>query len=176
MKANSQVIGRARTVLVSGRGDSQRAVISSIVARRIEPQAADKRLRFCGSVKFSDSVQEHIRDTILPIVERIVERLELSQSSFEISAVNLAAASTLDMGVKVSGLSADVAVFIALLSEALQMPLSDDFVSTGHIASVEGDISAVSGIPAKLEAAKNDPTIKRFIYGDLEKDKSLSVL
>ena len=157
-------------------GDSQKAVISAIMARGEEQQAEDKRLRFCGTVKFSGSIRKRIKDTILPIIDRIVDTLDLDGKNFEISAVNLGAASALDVGVTVTGLSADVPIFIAMLSEALQISVSNNFVTTGHIASVEGDISTVKGIPAKVEAAKNDGTIKHFIYGDLENDESLKVL
>jgi hypothetical protein len=67
-------------------------------------------------------------------------------------------------------------VALAMLSAALQMPLRDDFVATGHIASTAGDICAVKGLPAKLEAVIADKSIKRFCHGDLEKDRSLDVL
>ncbi|GAG24796.1 unnamed protein product, partial [marine sediment metagenome] len=83
--------------------------------------------------------------------------------------------SAIDVGIDVSGLSADLPIFIAMLSEALQIPVSNDFVSTGHISSVDGDVSAVKGIPAKVGAAKNDKSIKCFLYPDLD-DESLKVL
>jgi len=173
MAENKQVIGRAKTALVF-QDDNQRAVISVIIVRRRE--SGRRRLCFVGTVKFSKSVKNHIKKVILPIVDCILRQLDLPELNFEISAVNLGAASALDIGVNVSGFSADVTVFVAMLSAALQMPLVNDFAATGHIASVEGDISAVKGIPAKVEAAKNNGSIKRFICPDLEKDESLKVL
>ena len=173
MDERTHVIGRAKTVLVF---NSTKAVISEILAHGMKQQASGKRLCFCGTVKFSDPVRKHIRHTLLPIIDRILEKLKLPQKNFEVSAVNLGAASALDVGVTVSGLSADVPVFIAILSQALRVSISDDFVATGHIASVEGDIGAVKGIPAKVEAAKADDSIRRFIYPNLEKDESLKVL
>jgi len=173
MAVNTQIVGRVNTALVF-RDDNQRAVISVIIVRRRKPSR--RRLRFLGTVEFSKSIKGHIKNAILPIIDSILRQLELPKRNFEISAVNLGAASALDIGVKVSGLSADVPVFVAMLSAALQIPIINDFVATGHIASVEGDISAVKGIPAKAEAAKNDGSIKRFIYPDLEKDESLKVL
>lgn len=175
MAGNTKVIGRANTALVFGHDNNQKAVISAIVVRRAG-RADSERLRYTGAVKFFDTVMEHIQDTILPIIDRILEDLGLPQVNFEISAVNLGAASTLDVGINISGFSADAAVFLAMLSEGLQVPLTDDFVATGHIASLEGDIAAVRAIPAKLEAAKADDAVRRFIYPDLEKDKSLEVL
>ena len=175
MTSEAQTIGRAKTVLVFGRSSNQKGVISAVVARRTN-LPGKRRLQFSGTVKFSKSVMNHTRRTILPIIDRILAELELERKDFEISAVNIGVASSLDVGVNISGFSADTAVFLAMLSEALQMPLPDDFVSTGHIASVEGDISAVKAIPSKVEAARTDSGIRRFIYPDLEKDRSLSVL
>jgi hypothetical protein len=113
---------------------------------------------------------------ILPTVDHIVDALGVARKNFELSVVNLGAASILDVGVTVSGLSADLPIFIAMLSEALKVAMSDDFFSSGHIASAEGDIRAVKGIPAKVEAAIEDVSINCFIYPDLEKDTSLKTL
>ena len=173
MTETTQVVGRAKTALVF---DGEKAVISAIVARGIKHRSRKRRLRFCGRVEFTDSVKRHVRKMILPIIDCIVDMLGLTRKDFELSAVNLGAASALDVGVTVSGLSADVPIFIAMLSEALQVSISDDFVSTGHIASVEGDIRAVKGIPAKVEAARSDSSIRYFICPDLERDESLKAL
>jgi len=162
-------------VLVTGRGDCRKAVISAVVVRRIE-RADKRRLRFGVTVKFSDPVRRHIRRTLLPIVDNIVEKLGLPEKCFEISGVNLGAASALGVGVNVTGLSADLPTFIAVLSAALQIAPLNDFVATGHIASSQGDITAVKGIPAKLEAAISDGSVKRFIYPDLRGDASLKAL
>ena len=175
MAGKTKVIGRATTAFVFGPSNNQKAVISAIVVRRTG-RADRERLRYTGAVKFSDTVTGHIQDTILPIIDRILAGLGLPQANFEISAVNLGAASTLDVGINISGYSADIAVFAACLSEGLQTPLTNDFVVTGHIASLEGDIAAVRAIPTKLEGVKTDETIRRFIYPDLEKDRSLKAL
>ena len=172
MTENAKVIGRTKMSLLL-QGDNQNAVISAIIVRRVTQR---RRLRFSGKVEFSRSVKNHIKKIILPIIDSILKRLGLPKKNFEISAVNLGAASALDIGVTISGLSADVPLFIAMLSQALQIPVSDDFVSTGHIASVEGDISAVRGIPAKEKAAQNDTSVKHFLCPNLEKDESLKAL
>jgi hypothetical protein len=172
MDERPQVIGRAKMALVSGSGE---AVISQIVVRRKKQQAGSKRLRFVGNVRFSEPVQEHTENIILPIIDRIADTLDPAKKNFEISAVNLGAASAIDVGIDVSGLSADLPIFIAMLSEALQIPVSSDFVSTGHISSVDGDISAVEGIPEKVEAAQKDRSVRYFLHPDLD-DESLKVL
>jgi len=175
LTGDTQVRGRAKMVLVTSRGDCQKAVISAIVVRQIG-RTDKRRLRFRGTVKFSDPARRHIRRTLLPIVDSIAGQLGLPEKCFEISGVNLGAASALGVGISISGLSADLPALIAMLSEALQIPLSGDFVATGHIASLQGDITAVKGIPAKLEAAINDGSINRFIHPDLRDDVSLKVL
>jgi len=175
MNEGKQVIGRVKAVFVS-QDDSEKGVISAIVARRAERQEGGRRLRFLGTVKFTGPVRKHVRATILPIIDRIVDTLGLSRKNFEISAVNLGVASAQDVGITVSGFSADVPAFIAMLSQSLQIPVNDNFVSTGHIASVEGDIRPVKGIPAKAKAAKNDSSIRWFIQPNFEKDESLKAL
>jgi hypothetical protein len=175
LRRNTHVCGRAKMVLVTDRGDGQKAVVSAIVVRRIEG-AGKRRLRFGGTVKFSESIKRHIRRTLLPIVDNIAGQLGLPPKCFEIAGVNLGAASSLDVGISISGLSADLPAFIAMLSQAVQIPLRDDFVATGHIASPHGDITAVKGIPAKLEAATNDGSINRFIYPNVRDDVSLKVV
>lgn len=175
MALEGQTIGRAKTVLVFGSAGPRKGVISAIVARRVD-LPGKQRLHFGGTVKFSRSVMSHIRQTVLPIIDNVVSGLGLEQKDFEISAVNLGAASSLDVGINISGFSADTSVFLAMLSEGLQMPLRDDSVSTGHIASCEGDISAVNAIPEKLQCAGADNSIRLFVHPELEEDDSLRVL
>ena len=92
MIESPQVIGRAKTVLVSSSG---KAVISQIVVRRIKQQAGSKRLCFVGNVRFSGPVQRHMENIILPIIDRIVDRLGLNRKNYEISVLNLGAASAI---------------------------------------------------------------------------------
>jgi len=172
---NEQVIGRAKTVLVFGQDRDRRGVVSVVVVRGLD-EPGGTGIRFTGPVRFARSVKTHVRRVILPIVARIVTGIGLSRQSYEVSAVNIGAASSLDVGVSVSGFSADVAIFLAMLSEALQIPIADDFVSTGHIASVHGDIGAVRSIPAKVKAAEADGSLRRFICPDFTDDCSLKVL
>jgi hypothetical protein len=173
--ATEKTIGRARIALVFGGDDNRKGILSTVTAQA-RPRQTDCPLTFQGPVKFAEVTIAHIASVILPIVDRILTSLGAASKTFEISAVNVGAASCQDLGVEVSGLSGDLPVALAMLSAALRMPLRDDFVATGHIASAQGDIVAVKGIPAKLEAAVADRSIKRFLYGDLEKDRSLDVL
>jgi len=163
-----ETIGRAKTVLVF----DDTAVISSIIAHENDSDSTS----FLGQVSFSDNERKHINEIIVPIVHNILQYLGLPGKSFNISIVNLSVASMMGMGMNISGFSADVPLFLALLSSALDLPIPDDIVSTGHIASIEGDIKPVQKIPEKITAVIADSDANKFIYPDLDSDISLDAL
>ena len=175
MSTAARLTGRIKTALVFGEGDNARAVISSVVAHTCEYMDSG-RIRFVGPVVFGKSIDRHIEDILLPLVDRVLISLGLHRKNFEVSVVNLGATSALDLGVRISGFSADMSVFLALLSVSLGMTIPEDMVSTGHIASSDGDISAVKAIPAKLSAALRDKSINCFVYPALDGDRSLAEL
>jgi len=175
MSTAATSIGRTRTVLVFGAGNDARAVISSVVAHR-KDHANSERISLAGPVAFEKSVIEHIRDILLPIVDNILDSLGLDKKSFEISVVNPGGISVSDLGARVSGFSADVPVLLAMLSAALGIGIADDIVSTGHIASSDGDIAAVKAMGTKISSAFEDKSINHFVYPALDRDRSLAVL
>ena len=166
---------RARTVLVFDQPDRPCGLISAIIAET-QTSSSTKRLCFQGSVDFDEPVQIHVRQNLLPIVDRILTELKLSPPNFELTAQNLGAASTLDVGLRVRGFSADAAMFLALLAASLQLDVPSDLVATGHIASGDGHITAVRALPAKLAAVKTHREIRKFIVPNLERDRSLALL
>ncbi|MFC1761014.1 hypothetical protein ACFL6U_02915 [Planctomycetota bacterium] len=167
--------GRARTALTFGQGDKAKGIISTVVAHARAPRN-DERVRFVGAVTFDPITVDHIRDILIPLVDSILDSLRLAKKDFELSVVNPGAASVSDLGVEISGFSADVPLFLALLSAALNIPVPGDMVATGHMASSDGDISAVKAIPVKIAAALDDRSIRCFIYPALKKDHSLGAL
>ena len=173
MQAAPKSIGRAKTVLVGD--DGVHAVITNVVVRATEANRSP-RVGFVGPGAFSDSASQHVTDVVVPIVDRILEGLRIPRKGFDISLVNLGATATADIGLRVSGFSADVPTFLALLSAGLSMPLPQDMVATGHVASTDGDIASVRAIPAKLAAAQADPTIRRFVHPATAGDASLPTL
>jgi len=175
MSSSVLTIGRARTVLVFGDGDDTRAVISSVVAHTRDNINGD-RISFVGPVAFERSTIEHARDVLVPIIDNILDLLGLSKKNFEISVVNPGAVSAYDLGVNISGFSADVPMILAMLSATLNVAISDNIVSTGHIASSDGDIAVVKAMCAKINAAFDDKSVSCFIYSNLEADGSLAVL
>lgn len=169
---NETYIGRAKTVLVSGEGS---AAITDIIAKTVEEKNSQK-LYFSGSVNFDEPVKDHIRSTILYCVNQIGQSLKIPIQSFEISAVNIGASSSSDIGLSIAGFSADVSIFIAMLSASMKLPLEQHILFTGHIASKEGDISQVKLLGAKSEAAVIDKGVSTFVFPSLESDSSLEIL
>jgi len=168
-------IGRAIAALVFGKGKSAVSIITTILAS-VAGESGDERVRFTGPVAFHEKTIAHVRNVILPIIDRITTHLGLPLSSHEISTVNIDAASINDVGVCISGYSADVPMFLAMLSATLEIPVMGDLASTGHIASLDGDIRMVKSIPEKLQAAADDRETEIFLHPSLDKDASLKNL
>ncbi len=176
MNVKSETSGRAKIALVFGRKGNRQGLLSTVTAQVRGYKKKGSPLVFKGPVKFAEATVAHITGVILPIIDRICTALHAAPKTFELCVANFGATACHDLGVEVSGLSADLPIMLTMLSAALKLPLRDDFVATGHIASVVGDVVAVEGIPAKLAAAIDTRTVKRFIYGDLSNDRSLDVL
>lgn len=167
--------GRANTVLVFGHGDGAKAVISTVVAR-IREKGRGKRVRFTGPATFERKTAEHIAGVVLPAADSVLRALNLPEKYFDISVVNLDAASIRDTGLNISGFSADVPILLAILSASLEMAIPEDVVSTGHIASPDGDIRMVKNMPAKLEAAIQAESIHRFVHPEIAQESPLDSL
>lgn len=167
--------GRARTVLAFGVGNDIKTIISSVVVQTKESNN-EERINFTGSVTFDKSTIEHVTDTLIPIIDNILDTLGLAKKNFVISVVNPGGVSISGLIAGVTGFSADLPMLLAMLSAALNMPMADDIVSTGHIASSGGDIAAVKAISAKISAALDDKSIRSFIYPALDRDISLTAL
>ena len=173
----TNITGRAATVLVFKQDGNDKAVVSAVVVKT-RRKRGKKRLFFTGQASFDSNTVKHLDKNILPIVDNILQLLDpqCKQKAFEISIVNLGVASALDLGVTVSGFSADTAVLLAMLSAVLEIPLSQDVVTTGHIASGDGDIRPVRSIEAKIKAAIENQDIKTFIYPSFDPDISKRTL
>ena len=167
--------GRANTVLVLGRGTDSKAVISSVIARVCDQQRGD-RVCFPGTATFSRKTTKHIMEVVLAAADNIINALDLPKHSFDISVANLGATSLNEIGITISGFSADVPILLATLSASLQISISDDIVCTGHIASPDGDIRMVRGLPAKLRVAEKAESIQTFVYPEVDQDNSLEYL
>lgn len=165
---------KANTVLLFGHGENATAVISAVLAHAHE-QAHGKPFRYSGPVSFADKTARHMEEVVLSTVNSILIPMDLHGKSFDISVVNLSAASAHDIGLDISGFSGDCALFLAMLSASLQMEVPASIVSTGHIASPAGEIRMVKGLSAKLEAAINTDSVSTFIHPAIDGDSSMEL-
>jgi hypothetical protein len=172
VKKQNSFSGRAKTVLVFGRGKDCKAIISSVVVQA-RSHKCKERICFVGPATFDAKTAKHIKEVVLPAADKIISFLGLPKHCFDISVSNLGAASLNDIGLKISGYSADVPILLAILSASMQLTVPETYVSTGHISSPDGDIRMVSGIPAKLSEVEKVETIQIFVYPDVEQDTSL---
>lgn len=156
---------KAPIVLVSEGSGSSNAFITSVIVKSTGTGGAG-RVHFKGISVFTEEVQKHIKETIVPIVDDIVDGLALERRCYDISIANLPTASASDGHIRIEGFSADLPVLTAMLSATLEMPLSSDILSTGHIASCCGEIISVKSLESKLQAAIKDDIIQKFIYPD----------
>lgn len=171
----SSCMGRARIVLVSGDWQESPAVLSWVVAQA-SANLRSRRLRFAGPGTLDKAAAQHIQVVIVPLVDQIATGLGLPRASYDLSVANVNAAAASDLGIQICGYSADVPIFLAMLSAATGIALPDDVVATGHIASTGGDIAAVRALPQKIGPALADPSIRRFIYPRLDQDSSMAAL
>ena len=168
-------IGRANAVFVFGRGENTTSIVSPVVVR-VNDQSDTVRMRFTGSVSFDNKTVEHLFKSVLPTADNILMTIGLPKRSFEISIVNFGVASIRDVGSKIFGFSADVPILIAILSACLHIPVQEDIVFTGHIASPDGDIRMVKNFSSKLSAVVKSRSNRTFIHPVIDSDHSLSSL
>ena len=174
-KDDDPAIGKAKTAIVSQASGEAVAIITEIFAQTT-PVDSKTRLEFRGPVKLDDKALNHIEAVILPIVDQITQPLELPIQNFLISISNIGATATIGKGIKISGFSADLPMFLAMLSASLQAVMRQDIIATGHIASLAGDVIPVLDIPLKIEAAVASEDITEFLFPEIEKDRSVTLL
>jgi hypothetical protein len=118
-------IGKAKTAVVTQATGEAVAIITEIFAQTT-PVDSKTRLEFRGPVKLDDKAFNHVEAVILPIVDQITQSLELPIQNFLISISNIGATATAGKGIKISGFSADLPMFLAMLSASLQAGLRQD--------------------------------------------------
>jgi hypothetical protein len=172
----SAAIGRAKTVILTSGPTGEPVGIVSEIVTHVTSKPLSDRLVFRGPAHFDSRSLKQLYSTILPLVDQIAGNLGIPPRDYEISVTNIGAAAAADRGLKISGFSADLPVFLALLSTSLHIDVRTDIIGTGHIASLDGEIVPVKGIQAKLAAALETPGVTGFVLPDLEEDRSLRVL
>ncbi len=175
MRLSASQTGRAKAALVFGDGADARAVIVTVIVRSRAPGSGE-RIRFTGPGVFEGRAARHIAEVVLSVVDHICRGVGVRRRRFEIAIANMGATAAANLGFAVTGLSADVPVLLAMLSVALGMPVPQNMVCTGHVASSDGRIALVSGIPAKLAATEKEGSIKTFIHPAFRQDASVGAL
>lgn len=170
-----EATGSAKTVLVLEDGPRTAAVVSSILAR-VSRDLGDSSFNVIGPVHFDSVALDHIRTVVVPLATRIGARLMLPCSPLAIGITNVAAASTIDVGVTVSGYSADLPLFLGIISAITGIPIRPGLLATGHIASLSGAVRPVKNMRAKVEAAVDSPDVDTFVFPDPSADASGNVL
>lgn len=172
---NLSLAGRTKCVIVFNSGSKPVGIVSDVVVR-VLPAKGSERLSFRGPVRFKDSSRQHLVSFVISVVDRIMDTLSVPRKNYEASVVNPGATALTGIGAEVSGFSTDLPILIALISASLQMPLKQGIVSTGHVASLDGDLVCVRGIPAKLEAILASPEIFEFVLPDPDREGSAKLL
>lgn len=174
-KKNHPTIGRAKTVFVFETEEGPIGILSEVLVRTNSDKNKD-RLAFKGPVVFKAETIKHLETIVLAVVDRITDSLSSNRYNYQISVKNIGATASAGIGMEVSGFSSDLPILFAMLSAALNVAIRQDLAGTGHIASLDGDIASVKGIPAKLEAVVNAPEITGFVIPEIEQDESLKTL
>ena len=150
--------------------------MDTVINVEAAPRKRVVKPEFIGPVGVDDALKQHIESVVIPLANSICNELGVSPHKHTISIANVGAASGMDEGVELSGYSADVALLTAVLSACLGIPIRPGIVSTGHIASLGGEIRYVRNIPAKLAAALQHGDIETFVYPPMDADLSVDGL
>jgi len=170
----SPAIGQVKTALILGAGEHAIAAVCTILAR-IHPSTTGGRVSTSGVIQFNSALADHVERQVLPVVDAITHALlpEGESWAIDLAARNLGAASILDIGVAITGFSADTAILLAALSARLGIAVRQDAMTSGHLSSNRGDIGPVSGLSEKLAAAAADPSVCVYVIASLSSDASV---
>jgi len=172
---HSAAIGTAKTVMVFNLAGVRQAIISSVHAQ-VSSKKLPHRVAFIGPVELNKESQDNIRSIAIEIIDRLFAPLGIEMPDYQISITTPGGISSQDATLEIDGFSAELPIFITMVSAVLQIPISQDIVFTGNMASADGDIGQVSGLSDKLKAAIADPLIAEFVYPSIERDQSLKIL
>lgn len=167
-------IGTTKAALVVTTGTQPVAVITEVTAHITEDDCP-RGLRIAGPVQFETQTLDHLEQTVLECVHRILQPIQITPGKIEIAIANLNVSATQNRPTRISGFSADLPIFLATLSTLTRIPLPQNLVVTGHIADPNGHLRLVHHLPEKIEAAARQ-SITHFIHPDLDADYSLENL
>jgi len=172
MNSKSAVVGQVKFGLVVA---PKQGAITSLHVRQKE-NSSGQRIAVIGEVQVDQASVDHIRDVIIAVVDRICQPLGMNPLDYEVSVKGISATALHGLDLSVSGYSLDLALLLAALSSTLQLPIPEDTVFTGQVATVEGHFLPAEGIPEKMNAAAADPSLTRFIFAAVDTDESAKQL
>jgi len=159
-------------VLVAAGGSG---ILTSVHAYKSDHEG-DLAIQYIGNVKLEESTQNHLQNTVYPILKNIcyLLKINLPPLSFEIRVPG--AASSSELNVVISGHSFDLPITLALISATLNIPINQAFCVTGQLATISGEITLVASLPDKLYVARESNSLTSFIYPDHTSDQSFKDL
>ncbi|RKY10699.1 MAG: hypothetical protein DRP56_00335 [Planctomycetota bacterium] len=172
MNGENKRTGRAKVPVVLSDGPNQLAAVATVIAS-VKHSDSNRCKLSCTDGAFNKQTVKHYRRELLAALNSLCQSCQLPYCDFELSAENLQAAAINDARLEISGFSADISVFVAMLSAALGIEVPDDSIFSGHMS--KGRVLPVASLAAKLKGAIAGG-LKRFYCASLNPADSLAVV
>jgi hypothetical protein len=156
-------IGEARAIVLLG---DQGACIPAILLVRAE--IADAGCEFINPCPLSGKIRAHVSAFLAPLAKVLAANRGKSIGGFRLSFSLPESAHLHGERIEIGGRSADLAVVLAMVSVAVNEPLSDDVAATGQIADGKGRVGMVHGLEEKLTL--RDSAVSTVLVPDWKND------
>ena len=171
MVSSSKKTGFAKSVLVMPVANRQLGTITTINAVFVNTEDGSCYISPENSSGFSGELIGHYNKEIIPLIDKLCTKCNLSFGEFSISVENLQAAALCGTKLEIEGYSADLSVFIAMLSAVFDLPVDENVLFSGHISQAK--ILPVESLKTKIETAINY-VISKFYCARININDSLS--
>jgi len=159
MNGQNQRTGQAMVPVVISDGANQLGAVAAIIALAKSIDSNRCKL-FCSDDSFTKQSTKHYRKELLRLLDSICNRCKIPYCQINISAKNIQAAAINDAKLEINGFSADVSVFIAMLSAMFGIEVPQNCIFSGHIS--KGQILPVASLAVKLQTAIEAGTEKFY--------------
>lgn len=172
MKIQKESTGQAKVVLAISDGQRQLGAVTEVSATAERKESGRCQLS-CVDGYFSKKTIRHYRKELLPILNDICRNCGICYFDIILSNQNLQAAAINDSHLEIDGFSADVSIFVAMLSAIFGIKTYEDIVFSGAIS--KGKILPVASLAVKLETAASCG-IKKFYCARLNPEDPLAAI
>ena len=162
-------------ILISGSHLSPKGIIATLSASATTAKSRP-RIHYTPPNAFAQSVKEQIQHVILPQVDLVTRQLGLRQRNFTLELQNIGISAIADRHYQLTGFSADLPIFLALLASACRVNIPASTAATGHISGKSGTVAIVSNLPEKIRTCHGNPRIKHLIIPSVDTADSLASL